>query len=84
MWAKNAGATPTSVMAGKVWAGSTQFTQPQNQTVLFYSLQPVGTVSPSVAHEVVPYEKKINASNLFCFILQLVSNVFLSEKFPPV
>lgn len=46
VWDKNAGATPTSVQAGKVWAGSTQTEQPQNPNWDFFPLQPVGRVFP--------------------------------------
>ena len=84
VWDKNAGATPTSVQAGKVWAGSTQTEQPQNPNWAFFFLQPVGRLFPQ--WRLRWSIKKKRASNLFCIILQLVSKSWsyflLTEDFP--
>lgn len=57
VWDKNAGATPTSVQAGKVWAGSTQTEQPQNPNWDFFSPATCWQSFPSVALKVVRLKK---------------------------
>ena len=86
VWDKNAGATPTSVQAGKVWAGSTQTEQPQNPNwVFFFPPATCWRSFPSVALKVVRLKKKKRPSNLFCITLRLVSKsryFLLTEDFP--
>lgn len=67
VWGKYAGAMPTSVWAGKVWLGSTQAKQPQNQTVLFLCAT-CWQGFPSVALTVVLFKRMVHFFNWFNFI----------------